>query len=64
MKPGTFMEATDDRGQPLLVRCDEVAVVRACDPAAFQNSVIVLRSGEVIALMTEFKTVVDRLSTD
>ena len=60
----TFVELTDDMGQPLLVRCDEVAVVRACNPAAYMNAVIVLRSGEVIALQTAFSAVVERLTTD
>ena len=57
-----FLELTDDRGQALLARRDEIALVRDCDPTiAYMRSIVVLKCGETIALQTEFKNVRTRL---
>ena len=56
-----FLELTDDRGQSLLVRRDEIALIRDCEPTAYMRSIVVLRCGETIALQTEFANVQKRL---
>ena len=63
--PADFIEFLDERGQAVLVQRDEIAVVRDCDPTiAYMRTVLVLKSGESIALQTDFKTVLKRLKED
>ena len=60
--PSDFMELSDERGQAVAVCCGEVAAVRDMDPTiGYMRSVLVLKSGETIALQTEFKTVIERM---
>ena len=65
MTARTFIEFLDDRGQSVLVQRGEVAAVRDADPSvSYWRSIIVLRSGETIALQTPFGNVVKRLQED
>ena len=60
-----FLEFLDEFGRSLLVQRGEVAVVRDCDPSvSYMRSIIVLRSGETIALQTPLGNVVKRLQED
>lgn len=59
--PDCFIELTDECGEALLIRRDEIAMIRDCDPVAFMNSVVVLKSGGSVALQTAFKDVIERL---
>ena len=64
MTASAFMEATDERGQALLVRCDSVAAVReigAGQSISDARATLVLKGGDVIAVQTEFATVIERL---
>ena len=61
--PADFIEATDERGQALLIHRGEIAVIRDLDPAiGLGRTVIVLKSGEVVVLQTKFADVCERLT--
>ena len=63
--PDGFLEATDERGQPVLVARAEVAVVREAPVSIGQvRSTIVLKSGAILGLTTQFAAIVKRLRED
>lgn len=61
--PGGFIELSDETGMPVLVARGEIAMVREMQVSIGQvRSTIVLKSGGMIGLTTQFAAVVKRLS--
>ena len=61
--PAGFLDVTAEDGLAILAAVSEIAMVRQAGPTVGQAaSIIYFRSGEFVAIATEFGSIVERIS--